>query len=55
MNLYGANHADVVLKNGKHGTGGTTDGLSVEWKIKLILTPETRRFCCYVAYSGMGK
>ena len=56
VNLYGANHADVVLKNGNACTGGTTDGLSVEWKDKVdIDSGNPGRFCCYVAYSGMGK
>ena len=53
MNLYGANHADVVLKNGKHVQVEQQTDYPWNGKIKLILTPNPGRFCCYVAYSGM--
>lgn len=41
MNLYGANHADVVLKNGKHVQVEQQTDYPWNGKIKLILTPET--------------
>lgn len=41
VNLYGANHADVVLKNGKHVQVEQQTDYPWNGKIKLILTPET--------------
>ena len=41
VNLYGANHADVVLKNGKHVQVEQQTDYPWNGKIKLILAPET--------------